>query len=357
MVIGPGARGRAVRDIQQRLLGLGYDVDGVERPDTFGPSTAEAVRAFQQRRGLLVDGLVGRETWRELVEASWRLGDRTLYLRSPNIRGDDVRELQQSLSELGFDSGRIDGIFGPQTASALREFQRNYGVPEDGVVATSTVRALAGLPHLGHPSVPPVTRVREREALRNRAGMGGLRIVIDPGHGGDDFGVIGPTGVRESSCMYAIARNLEAVLAAGGASVYLTRDESTSPEDRDRAALANDVGADLLISLHAASHKDEAGSGTATFFYGNETFESEMGARLADLVQAAVCSLGLTDGRTHAKTWTILRETRMPAIQLEPCYFTNPAEEKLIADPSFQRRLAAAVADAVRTFVSSPIPA
>lgn len=357
MVIGPGARGRAVRDIHQRLLALGYAIDDAERPDSFGPSTAEAVRAFQQRRGLLVDGLVGRETWRELVEATWRLGDRVLYLRGPHIRGDDVRELQQRLSELGFDSGRIDGIFGPQTATAVREFQRNYGAPEDGVVAASTVRALAGLPHLGHPSVPPVTGVREREALRHRTGMAGLRVVVDPGHGGDDAGVVGSSGVRESDCMFAIARELEASLAAGGAVVYLTRDESSAPDDRDRAALANDLRADLLISLHAASLRDPAGSGTATFYYGNERFESEMGARLADLVQAGVCELGLTDGRTHAKTFTILRETRMPAIQLEPCYLTNPAEEKLIADLGFQRRLAAAIADAVRTFVSSPIPA
>ena len=355
MVIGPGARGRAVRDIQQRLLALGYSVDDVERPETFGGSTAEAVRAFQQRRGLIVDGIVGPYTWRELVEASWRLGDRVLYLRSPNIRGDDVRDLQERLSELGFDSGRIDGIFGGQTAAAVREFQRNFGLPEDGLVAAKTLRGLAGLPHLGHPSVPPVTQVRERERLRHAEGMAGLRIVVDPGHGGPDAGAVGPSGVRESDVMYAIARELEAALGAGGAAVYLTRDLDGSPSDRERAALANDLGADIVISLHVASHADATAGGAATYFYGNERFVSELGARLADLVQTAVCALGLTDGRTQAKTFPLLRETRMPAIQLEPCYLSNPDDERRLADPAFHRGLAAAVASAVRTFASSPV--
>lgn len=358
MVIGPGARGRAVRDIQRRLLTLGYSIEETERADRFGTSTAEAVRAFQQRRGLLVDGLVGPETWRELVEASWHLGDRVLYLRNPNVRGDDVRELQHRLSELGFDSGRIDGIFGSQTALAIRDFQRNYGLPEDGVVASSTVRALAGLPHIGHPSVPPITRVREREALGRRPGLAGVRIVLDPGHGGADRGRIGRDGASEADLMYAIASELEAALAAGGAGVYLTRDADAAPSDRERAALANDLGADLLISLHAASHSDTAAGGAATYYYGNERFESEAGARLADAVQSAVCGrLRLTDGRSHAKTWTILRETRMPAIQHEPCYISNPDEEGMLRDPLFRRRLADAIAEAVRDFLSFAIPA
>ncbi|MCA1833804.1 MAG: N-acetylmuramoyl-L-alanine amidase [Actinobacteria bacterium] len=357
MVIRPGARGRAVRDIQLRLLALGYDIDDAERATEYGPTTTSAVRAFQQQRGLLVDGVVGPESWRELVEASWRLGDRVMYLRSPQIRGDDVRDLQERLSALGFDTGRIDGIFGPRTAAAVREFQTNYGIPPDGIVAKSTVRALAGLPHLGHASVPPAARVREREALRRIGGMAGLRVVLDPGHGGDDEGSTGPTGVTEAGCVYALARELEAALATSGAAVYLTRDLSSAPTDGERAALANSLHADLFISLHVAAHDDTAANGAATFYYGHERFESEAGARLAELAQESVCELGLVDGRTHAKTFPILRETRMPAIQIEPCYVSNPREELLLDDPAFRRRLATAIAGAVREFVSSAVPA
>src|SRR5437899_1852251 len=109
MAIKLGQRSAAVRDVQRRLLTLGYKIDAVEIDGRFGETTLAAVRDFQERRGLVVDGLVGDETWRELVEASWRLGNRSLYLRAPQLRGDDVRELQERLGALGFDVGRIDG--------------------------------------------------------------------------------------------------------------------------------------------------------------------------------------------------------------------------------------------------------
>ena len=106
-IIRLGDRGDAVLDVQRRLGALGYSFPPDERSGVFGPATDQAVRAFQQKRGLLVDGLVGVDTWRELVEASWRLGDRVLYLRAPHVRGDDVRDLQDRLATLGFDVGRV----------------------------------------------------------------------------------------------------------------------------------------------------------------------------------------------------------------------------------------------------------
>src|SRR3990172_7343664 len=123
--IARGGSGEAVRDVQRRLLGAGLRIDAEELEGKFGPSTETSVREFQQARGLPVDGIVGTETWGQLVEAGYRLGDRTLYLRSPAFRGDDVRELQQILNALGFDAGKQDGIFGRRTADGVREFQRN----------------------------------------------------------------------------------------------------------------------------------------------------------------------------------------------------------------------------------------
>ena len=93
------------------------------------PARAAAVEAFQHRRGLRVDGVCGAQTWWALVEAGFRLGDRFLYHRQPMMRGDDVAELQRRLSALGFDTGRVDGIFGDLTSRALAEFQRNLGLP------------------------------------------------------------------------------------------------------------------------------------------------------------------------------------------------------------------------------------
>ena len=78
--------------------------------------------------------MVGPDTWGELVEAGYRLGDRVLYLRSLSFQGDDVRELQKRLNALGFDAGREDGIFGSRTAAAVAEFQHNVGSASDGIV-------------------------------------------------------------------------------------------------------------------------------------------------------------------------------------------------------------------------------
>ena len=99
-------------------------------------------------------------TWQALVEASWNLGDRTLYLRSPNLRGDDVAQLQRQLGTLGFDPGRVDGIFGPDTAHALAEFQRNVELIADGVCGADSVRALRRLGARSEAG-PAVSVVRE----------------------------------------------------------------------------------------------------------------------------------------------------------------------------------------------------
>ncbi len=80
-----------------------------------------------------VDGIVGPETYRWLVSAHWRLGDRVLAHEPTQVTGDDVTELQTQLLELGYDIARADGVFGPRTAEGLRNFQRDYGMVADGI--------------------------------------------------------------------------------------------------------------------------------------------------------------------------------------------------------------------------------
>jgi N-acetylmuramoyl-L-alanine amidase len=354
MLIKPGQRSGAVRDIQRRLLSLDYSVAPAELDGRFGESTIAAVRAFQERRGLVVDGLVGDETWRELVEASWRLGDRTLYLRAAPLRGDDVRALQERLGALGFDVGRVDGILGPRTARAVREFQANYGIPADAIVGRSTLRALAGLPAVS--GVTSAAAVREREELRRFGpGIAGLHVVIDPGHGGEDLGFAGPAGARESDVAMAVGRRLEAVLSSSGVAVYPTRESEASPTESQRASLANALGADLYLAIHTAGSSNPDARGAITYFFGHERFRSEAGARLAECIQSAMVALGLGDAGVHAKQYAVLRETRMPAVQIEPGHLTNPEDEALLADPEYQRRIAEAVAAGLREFARTPV--
>lgn len=146
--IRPGDRGPAVEDIQRRLLALGYDLGITGVDGVFLGRTLEAVREFQSEYDLDKDGLVGDATWAALVDATFELGDRMLYLRLPHFHGRDVRELQEALNVLGFAPGQIDGIFGAFTERSVREFQRSIGHPADGIVGLETVGALRNLRHM-----------------------------------------------------------------------------------------------------------------------------------------------------------------------------------------------------------------
>ncbi len=347
-----GDRGAHVLDVQARLGSLGYDIPADERLGSFADGTLRAVSGFQQQRGLIVDGIVGEDSWRELVEASWRLGDRVLYLRAPNLRGDDVRELQDRLATMGFDPWRTDGMFGPRTADAVREFQHNYGLNPDGIVGEGTVRALAGLPKMA--GDVPVASVRERAALEPRpGGIAGMRIVIDPGHGPDDPGHTGPTGAREADLAFTLAVRVQRALASAAAEVFLSRRADASPPERERAALANALDADLFLSLHLGGGEPSA-RGCAAFYFGHERFRSQAGERLAELMVEEVCAaLGTQELRAHAKTYPVLRETRMTAIVLEPGYITNAEEERLLTEHGTQARLVYAIATAVARFAGA----
>ena len=141
---------------------MGFDLTG-EPAGRYGDATVQAVRTFQERRGLRVDGICGPQTWGALVEAGYRLNDRLLYLRAPMLRGDDVSELQEDLGSLGFDAGRVDGIFGPRTVTALEEFQRNAGLTIDGICGPDTVAALRRV--VRPQGAAPVVSVRETQRL------------------------------------------------------------------------------------------------------------------------------------------------------------------------------------------------
>jgi peptidoglycan hydrolase-like protein with peptidoglycan-binding domain len=143
-----GARGSAVEDVQQRLLRLGYELGASGVDGVFLGETYEAVRSFQQAGGLAEDGVVGPETWAALVDATFTLGDRLLYLRVPYFHGADVRTLQGALNVLGFACGQPDAIFGAYTERAVREFQANTGQPGDGIVGPDTVRSVMRLRHV-----------------------------------------------------------------------------------------------------------------------------------------------------------------------------------------------------------------
>ncbi|HJG31872.1 MAG TPA: peptidoglycan-binding protein [Collinsella ihuae] len=151
-----GMQGPAVEDVQSRLAILGFEIDADEREQKlFGDSTAQAVSTFRNDNELTLGDEVDMACWSALVDASYRLGDRTLYLRLPNFHGADVRALQQALNVLGFACGVDDGYFGPHTEAALQQFQENVGLFADGMAFQDTFAYIARLRHVweGKPSV------------------------------------------------------------------------------------------------------------------------------------------------------------------------------------------------------------
>lgn len=138
--------GAAVEDVQQRLATLGY-LEKNQVNSVFEESTLQALHRFCEDSGLEQSDVVDDKVWAALVDASFHLGDRTLYLRMPYFHGNDVLELQHALSALGFACGAMDAIFGAHTELALRKFQLNLGLPSDGIAGAFTYAALHNLQH------------------------------------------------------------------------------------------------------------------------------------------------------------------------------------------------------------------
>ncbi len=343
-LIRTGARGEDVRDVQHRLLGAGMRIEPAELDGSFGASTEAALREFQRVRGLPPDGILGPDTWEQLVEAGYRLGDRTLYLRSPAFRGDDVRELQRMLNALGFDAGKQDGIFGPRTDRGVREFQRNVASDVDGIVGLDTVHAITRY----RPAVDAPSRavVREGEAARGPGlALAGSTIAIDPDRIDAD----------ELDLALAIASELSHELTRLGARPLLLRKDSEPAPVDERIRRANAGDAAALISI-AVGSGEQVERGSACFHYGTPTTHSPMGRRLAESIQHALVRLGLPDGGLHPRSIAILRETRMPAARIEPAVALDELDASRIGEPAFAGDVARAIVDGVIAF-SRPAPA
>jgi N-acetylmuramoyl-L-alanine amidase len=361
-----GDTGDGVSDIRSRLRHLqllgAHEEPAPGRPDG-GPGTDRfdehvdrAVRDFQQRRGLTVDGIVGPATYRRLDEARWRLGDRLLTHQPGSlISGDDVVALQQRLLDLGFKVGRVDGIFGHRTEQGVRDFQRNIGIPPDGTCGPATLKALGRLAPLVTGGSPNAMRAQER-IRQDGPQLPGKVVVIDASPARVDDPELRR---RSTEITNDLASRVEGRLVATGVQAYLTHqpDSGGDLSQAERAEFANRTDANLCVSFHVDHAANATAGGVSSYYYGLETHDvrSTVGEHFASLVQREIVArTDLTDLRSHPKTWDFLRRTRMPAVRIDVGYITNPGDAARLSDPAFRDVIAEAVVVAVQRVYLPP---
>jgi N-acetylmuramoyl-L-alanine amidase len=194
------------------------------------------------------------------------------------------------MNALGFDAGREDGILGPETERAIRQFQRNAGLTPDGVFGPATRKALQRLDALAAGSV---ASVREREQLRRGPHQLTGRTVylaVEPG-----LAVLGG----------AVAKGLS---AAGAAHVAT---DASGEADSTLAAEANRFRADICLALRSGDDAPRCA------YFATTKFRSEAGYQLAEHLDAELSTaIGPTRG-TVGRSYPLLRETRMAAVICE----------------------------------------
>jgi N-acetylmuramoyl-L-alanine amidase len=342
-----GDRSGAIELISNTLLRLGF----ISSPsDIFDEKLTQGVKAFQQDRGLTVNGLINEITARSLEEARFRLGDRVLVFNTTALmRGDDVANLQDRLIQMGFNCGKVDGVYEITTENAVKEFQKSVGILSDGRCGPATLISLMRLAKTVSGGAPSALRESINHSVRSPA-LANKVIVIDPSWGGEFTGE-SANGVNESEIVFDLAQRLEGRLIALGVNVILTRSANNSPLEKDRIKVANSVNADLVIALKVDSYKNEKANGVATYFYGREDkgVRSVVGERFANLIQREICArTDLLNCRTHGKSWDLLRLTVAPTIRIDLGYLSNPQDARRLSIAAFRDQLAEAIVVAIQ---------
>ena len=197
-----------------------------------------------------------------------------------------------------------------------------------------------------------VANARAMEPAR----LSGDVFVVDPGHGtrypgGEplNVGAVGPDGIAERDVTLAVAEDLATMLRAAGARVELTRSYAAPYrtgtvlrlDNRARAALANRLHATAFLSIHADASLERTARGTSVFWLRPNS------VALANAVRAQLEPLGLGEAAFHPRELAVTSEARVPAVLVELGFISNPAQERLLATPAFQRREARALFSAV----------
>lgn len=359
----PGDRGAGVADIQRRLARLGYRLDPPGADGVFGPMTEKAISKFQRSNELPASGQIDDRTWRRLVEATYDLGERLLYLRAPHFKGKDVEDLQFAMKTLGFNCGRVDGIFGVATEKAAREFQKNIGVDSDGIVGPSTMKGLENLRKIlwdGRPKAFPRVRPKKShpaDVIRGKsiliAGLAAVEVSERQDHqrrvrssGRDQK----PGFERETVKDLCLRLGNLLDLLGADVSLLLSWPDQTSVTQPPWTTKVLGSEPEVAIALRLGCVDEQGSSGVRTLYSAVRGHKTKSRSAARHVHREAMGLLGLDDRGVGEETWALETNPKAPSIVFEPIVFSESNEARLLEDEGFRQRIAVAAFDGLRLY-------
>ncbi|MCC8539146.1 N-acetylmuramoyl-L-alanine amidase [Xanthomonas codiaei] len=286
-----------------------------------------------------------------------------------------------------------------QTGGATAAAILNGASAPTGVAAAGMSTPGAAVAGADGDAPPRPVLPSEASRVKMAPGMRPLIVAIDPGHGGQDPGAMGPTGKREKDVTLAVGRELaRQINATPGMKAYLTRDTDVFIPLPMRAQKARAAKADIFISIHADAAENRSATGSSVYVLSTKGASSQRARWLADKENAADLVGGVRLQQTestlanvlldlaqsgHMKAsedaaghvlgglkrignnhkpqleranFAVLRTSDMPAMLVETAFISNPDEERRLIDPAYQRKIAAAVLDGIDTFFTRQPP-
>jgi len=175
-------------------------------------------------------------------------------------------------------------------------------------------------------------------------------VIVDPGHGGKDSGAVGYGGLRETDVILPISQQVAALLEQQGVQAVLTRNADYFVDLAPRVEIAERVGADLFVSIHANSIDNRPDvNGLETYYYGS-------GQRLAQTIHSSILqNIDINNRGVRQARFFVLRKSSMPAVLVEVGFVTSPSEAAKLGNPAYQRQMAAAIARGILQYVQQSL--
>ncbi len=173
------------------------------------------------------------------------------------------------------------------------------------------------------------------------------RIIIDPGHGGHDPGTIGIGGVQEKDVILPISLDVAEILRKQDIEVIMTRDTDNFISLEGRTDMANDIDADLFVSIHA-----NAINLSRPDVNGLETYYYQSGRRLAEIIHWSILNgVNIDDRSIRRARFYVLRHSTMPAVLVEVGFLTGEVDASRLKDPNYRRQMAEAIARGIVEYI------